>query len=99
MVTYVNEALANLTEQHNMTTALYDPVAEIIAHVYEELELLHALDEPKSMPNLQQELHYPQLNYRKSCVVWRRKTQSREPLIATSVFRRRSDGRIGRLPS
>ena len=57
-VTYVNEALADLTEQHNVTTALHDPVAEITARVYEELEVFHALDEPKSMPTLQQELDY-----------------------------------------
>jgi predicted RecB family endonuclease len=57
-VTYVNEALADLTEQHNVTTALHDPVAEITERVYEELEVLHALDESKSMPTLQQELDY-----------------------------------------
>lgn len=55
-VTYVNEALADLTEQHNVTTPLHDPVAEITARVYEELEVLHALDEPTSMIDLQQEL-------------------------------------------
>jgi predicted transcriptional regulator len=57
-VTYVNEALADLTEQHNVTTALHSPVAETTERVYEELEVLHALDEPKSMPTLQQELDY-----------------------------------------
>jgi hypothetical protein len=57
-VTYVNEALADLTEQHNVTTPLHDPVAEITARVYEELEVLQALGEPKSMPTLQQELDY-----------------------------------------
>ena len=57
-VTYVNETLADLTEQHNVTTALHDPVAEITERVYEELEVLHALDESKSMPTLQQELDY-----------------------------------------
>ncbi|MFC5367196.1 DUF6036 family nucleotidyltransferase [Salinirubrum litoreum] len=55
-VTYVNEALTALTEQHNVTTPLHDPVAEITERVYEELEVLHALDEPKSMADLQQEL-------------------------------------------
>ena len=56
-VTYVNEALADLTEQHNVMTALHDPVAEITERVYEELEVIHAL-EPKSMLTLQQELDY-----------------------------------------
>ncbi|MCU4744162.1 DUF6036 family nucleotidyltransferase [Natronoglomus mannanivorans] len=57
-VTYVNEALADLTEQHNVRTPLHSPVAEITERVYEELEALHALDEPKSMPTLQQKLEY-----------------------------------------
>lgn len=55
-VTYVNEALTDLTEQHNVTTPLHDPVAEITARVYEELEVLQALDEPTSMTDLQQDL-------------------------------------------
>ncbi|WP_042664219.1 DUF6036 family nucleotidyltransferase [Haloferax sp. ATB1] len=58
-VTYVNEALTDLTEQHNVTTPLHDPVAEITERVYEELEVLHALDEPKSVVDLQQELDWP----------------------------------------
>ncbi|WP_135536404.1 DUF6036 family nucleotidyltransferase [Halostella pelagica] len=57
-VTYVNEALTDLTEQHNVRTPLHDPVAEITERVYEELEVLHTLDEPKSMPALQQDLDY-----------------------------------------
>lgn len=57
-VTYVNEALTDLTEQYNVTTPLHDPVAEITERVYEGLEVLHALDEPKSMPTLQQERKY-----------------------------------------
>lgn len=55
-VTYVNEALTDLTEQHNVTTPLHDPVAEITERVYEELEVLHALDEPTSMTDLQHAL-------------------------------------------
>ncbi|MFC6734431.1 hypothetical protein [Haladaptatus sp. GCM10025893] len=55
----VNEALADLTEQHNVTTPLHDPVAEITERVYEELEVLHALDDPKSVADLQQELDWP----------------------------------------
>lgn len=55
-VTYVNEALTDLTEEHNLTTPLHDPVAEITARVYEELEVLHALEEPTSMTDLQQDL-------------------------------------------
>ncbi len=58
-VTYVNEALTDLTEQHNVTTPLHDPVAEITGGVYEELEVLHALDEPKSVTDLHQELDWP----------------------------------------
>jgi len=57
-VTYVNEALTDLTEQHNVTTPLHDPVAEITERVYEELEVLHALDEPKSVTDLHQELDW-----------------------------------------
>lgn len=57
-VTYVNEALTDLTEEHNVTTSLHDPVAEITERIYEELEVLHTLDEPKSMLDLQQELDY-----------------------------------------
>lgn len=56
LVTYVNEALTDLTEQHRVTTPLHEPVADITEHVYEELELLHALEEPKSMSDLQREL-------------------------------------------
>ena len=58
-VTYVNEALTHLTEQHNVTTPLHDPVAEMTERVYEELEVLHALDEPKSVADLQQKLDWP----------------------------------------
>ena len=58
-VTYVNEALADLTEEHNLTTPLHDTVAEITERVYEELEVLHVLDEPKSVADLQQELDWP----------------------------------------
>ncbi|ELY30164.1 MarR family transcriptional regulator, partial [Haloferax volcanii] len=46
-------------EQHNVTTPLHGPVAEITERVYEELEVLHALDEPKSVADLQQELDWP----------------------------------------
>jgi len=55
-VTYVNEALTDLTEQYNVTTPLGDTVAEITGHVYEELEVLQALDEPRSMTALGEEL-------------------------------------------
>lgn len=58
-VTYVNEALTDLTEQHNVTTPLHDPVAEITGRVYEELEVLHTLEEPKSVTDIQQELNRP----------------------------------------
>jgi hypothetical protein len=63
-VTYVNEALADLTEEHNVTTPLHDPVAEITERVYEELEVLHALAEPKSVADLQQELDWPAADVR-----------------------------------
>jgi predicted transcriptional regulator len=52
----VNEALTDLTEQHNVTTPLHEPVAEITERVYEELEVLHALDGPKSVADLRTEL-------------------------------------------
>ena len=57
-VTYVNEALTALTEQHNVTTPLHAPIAEITERVYEELEVLDALDEPKSIADLKQELNH-----------------------------------------
>ncbi|WP_336359200.1 hypothetical protein [Haladaptatus sp. ZSTT2] len=41
-----------------MTTPLHDPVAKITERVYKELEVLHALDEPKSVTGLQQELDW-----------------------------------------
>jgi hypothetical protein len=63
-VTYVNEALADLTEEHNVTTPLHGPVAEITERVYEELEVLHALNEPKSVADLQQELDWPAADVR-----------------------------------
>lgn len=55
-VTYVNEALTDLTEQYNVRTPLHEPVAEISERVYEELEVLHALEESSSMTDLQQDL-------------------------------------------
>jgi hypothetical protein len=63
-VTYVNEALTDLTDQHNVTTPLHDPVTEITERVYEELEVLHALGEPKSVADLQQELDWPAADVR-----------------------------------
>jgi hypothetical protein len=44
--------------EYNVTTPLHDSVAEITGRVYEELEVLHALDEPKSVADLQQELDW-----------------------------------------
>jgi len=41
-----------------VSTPLHDPVTEITERVYEEFEVLHTLDEPQSMPTLQQELDY-----------------------------------------
>lgn len=63
-VTYVNEALADLTEQHNVTTPLHDPVAEITDRVYEELDILRALEEPRSMADLRQELDHSEAELR-----------------------------------
>lgn len=57
-VTYVNEAFTGLTEQHNVTKTLSDIVAGITERVYEELEMLQALDEPKSVAGLPQELDW-----------------------------------------
>lgn len=55
-LTYVNEALTELTEEQYVTTPLHNPVSEITERVYEEHEVLHALDTPKSMADLKQEL-------------------------------------------
>lgn len=55
-VTHVNEALVDLTDQYNVTTPLHEPVAEITDRVYEEVEVLLALEEPTSIAELHQEL-------------------------------------------
>lgn len=57
-VTYVNEALIDMAEQYNVTTPLHETVAEISECVYEELEVLLVLDEPKSLADLQAELEW-----------------------------------------
>ncbi|MCU4750948.1 hypothetical protein OB919_02945 [Halobacteria archaeon AArc-curdl1] len=43
-VSYVNEALFELEEQHNITTPLAETVSEITERVYRELEVLQAID-------------------------------------------------------
>ncbi|USZ73514.1 DUF6036 family nucleotidyltransferase [Natronosalvus halobius] len=84
-VTYVNEALTDLTEQHNVTTPLHGPVAEITERVYEELEVLHALDESKPMADLQQELDRPATDIQEIV----RRLEEKDALVVT-------DGRVER---
>lgn len=52
-VSYVNEALIELEEQHNITTPLAEIVSEITERVYRELEMLQAFDESISRPELE----------------------------------------------
>jgi hypothetical protein len=44
-VSYVNEALVDLEDQHNITTPLAETVSEITERVYQELEVLQAIDD------------------------------------------------------
>lgn len=55
-VTHVNEALVDLTDQYNVTTPLHEPVAEITERVYEEVEVLLALEDPTPVADLTGEL-------------------------------------------
>lgn len=44
-VSYANEALVDLEEQHNVTTPLAESVSKITERVYRELEVLQAIDD------------------------------------------------------
>jgi len=51
-VSYVNEALFYLEEEHNITTPLAETVSEITERVYRELEVLQAIDDSISRSEL-----------------------------------------------
>jgi len=51
-VSYINEALFDLEEQHNITTPLAETVSETTERVYRELEVLHAIDDSISQSEL-----------------------------------------------
>ena len=44
-VSYINEALFDLEEEYNITTALAETVSEISERVYRELEVLQVIDD------------------------------------------------------
>jgi hypothetical protein len=44
-VSYINEALVDLDDQHNITTPLAEKVSEITERVYRELEVLQTVDD------------------------------------------------------
>ncbi len=60
--------------------------------VYEELEMLHALNEPKSIPTLQQELDYSTAELQVMVKRLEEKGAVEGTETALSVFRRRPDG-------
>ena len=51
-VTYMNEALLALEDQHNITTPLGERVSEITERVYRELEVLQVFEESISRSEL-----------------------------------------------
>lgn len=55
-VSYVNEALLELEDRHNITTPLSETTGEITNRVYRELEVLQAIDESTSLRELK-EMH------------------------------------------
>jgi len=55
-VSYVNEALFDLEEQHHITTPLAETVSEITERVYRELEVLQAIDDSVSRSELAESL-------------------------------------------
>ena len=55
-VTYANEALVELEERYNITTPIDDTVAEITEHVYQEIEVLHTIEDTSSLTDLQENL-------------------------------------------
>ena len=52
-VSYVNEALFELEEQHNITTPLAETVSEITERVYRELEVLQTIDDSVNRSELE----------------------------------------------
>jgi len=52
-VSYVNEALFELEEQHNITTPLAETVSEITERVYWELEVLQTIDDSVNRAELE----------------------------------------------
>lgn len=52
-VTYVNEALAELADRHNLRTALDETVEEITKRVYEELAVLNTIEGGEPIDDLQ----------------------------------------------
>jgi len=57
-VSYVNEALLELEERHNVTSPLSDPVEEITERVYRELEVLQAYDDATSRAELREKTEF-----------------------------------------
>lgn len=53
-VSYVNEALLELDDRHNVTTPLSDPVSEITQRIYRELEVLQGFDDSVSLSELRE---------------------------------------------
>jgi hypothetical protein len=51
-VTFANEALIDLEERYGVTTPLADHVQELTARYYRGLEILHTLEDPKTIEDL-----------------------------------------------
>ena len=58
-VTFVNEALVELEERYNITTPITDTVTEITIRIYQELEVLHEIDESSTVSELHVALDLP----------------------------------------
>lgn len=58
-VSYVNEALLELDDRHNVTTPLAEPVSEITERVYREIEVLQAIDDSISRADLRERVGLP----------------------------------------
>lgn len=56
-VTFANEALVDLDDRYGVTTPIEDRVQELTTRYYRGLEVLHALDEPKTIDELATELN------------------------------------------
>jgi len=55
--TFANEALVELEERYAVTTPIEDRVQELTEQYYRGLEVLQALDEPKTIEELSTELN------------------------------------------